>query len=48
MCVRIGIDLGIFVTPTEKDTPVTLEELSAVKNADPALTGMIFYIFDLN
>ncbi|THC89247.1 hypothetical protein EYZ11_011304 [Aspergillus tanneri] len=40
ICVRVGIDLGIFETLTENDRPVTLAELAAVKGADLILTGI--------
>lgn len=38
MGVRIAIDLEIFVT-LAKNSPATLDELAAVKNADPFLVG---------
>lgn len=41
MCVRIAIDLGIFTTLTERNEPVPLAELAAVKNASLILTGII-------
>ncbi|KAJ6136204.1 hypothetical protein N7512_001364 [Penicillium capsulatum] len=37
MCVRIAVDLEIFTTLTERNGPVSLEELAAVKKASPIL-----------
>ncbi|KAJ5108578.1 hypothetical protein N7456_005253 [Penicillium angulare] len=39
--VRIAVDMGIFQALTERDTPLTLDELAAVKNADPILTERV-------
>lgn len=39
MCLRIGIDLGVFKALTEKNRPTPLKELAAIKDADPRLTG---------
>lgn len=39
MCVRIGLDMGIFTTLTERNEPVSLDELAAVTNARPLLAG---------
>ncbi|PGH27028.1 hypothetical protein AJ80_01213 [Polytolypa hystricis UAMH7299] len=44
LCVRIAIDLDLFKTLAEKDGPVTLEELAAVKNADPVLVGRVLRV----
>lgn len=40
MCVRIAIDMDIFTTLTERNRPVSLDELAAVRNASPILVGM--------
>ncbi|KAJ5280365.1 O-methyltransferase [Penicillium angulare] len=39
VAVRVAIDMRIFIALAEKDTPLTLDELAAVKNANPILTG---------
>lgn len=39
MCVRIAVDMDIFTTLSERNGPVSLEELAAVKKASPILTG---------
>ena len=39
MCVRIAMDLKIFATLSERNGPVSLEDLAAVKGADLILTG---------
>lgn len=44
MCVRIALDMDIFATLTERDGPVSLDELAAVKNASPILVGMLLSI----
>ncbi|PYH85720.1 methyltransferase [Aspergillus uvarum CBS 121591] len=44
MCVRIAIDLEIFTTLTERGCPTRLEELAAVKGADPILTERVLRI----
>ncbi|KAJ5114417.1 hypothetical protein NUU61_000176 [Penicillium alfredii] len=44
MCVRIAIDLGIFTTLTERNEPVPLAELAAVKNASLILTERVMRI----
>ncbi|KAJ5723589.1 O-methyltransferase [Penicillium malachiteum] len=36
--VRVAIDLGIFTALAEKDFPMTLDELAAIKDADPIFT----------
>lgn len=35
----MGIDLEIFSTLSKASGPVTLQELAAVKNASPLITG---------
>ncbi|RAH81161.1 O-methyltransferase [Aspergillus japonicus CBS 114.51] len=44
MCVRIAIDLEIFTTLSERGCPTRLEELAAVKDADPILTERVLRI----
>ncbi|PLB51497.1 O-methyltransferase [Aspergillus steynii IBT 23096] len=44
LCVRIGIDLGIFQTLTDRNAPMALEQLAAVKNASPILTERVLRI----
>lgn len=44
MCVRIAIDLDIFTTLTERNGPVSLNDLAAVKNASPILVGKLLSI----
>ncbi|KAJ5163950.1 uncharacterized protein N7500_005780 [Penicillium coprophilum] len=44
MCVRIAIDMDIFTTLTERNGPVSLEELAAVKNASPILVERVLRI----
>ncbi|PWY65800.1 O-methyltransferase [Aspergillus eucalypticola CBS 122712] len=44
MCVRIAMDLGIFSTLSERNGPVTLEDLAATKGADLVLTGTVIPI----
>lgn len=39
MCVRIAVDMDIFTTLSERNGPVSLEELAAVKKASPILAG---------
>lgn len=41
MCVRIAIDMDIFATLTERNGPVSLDELAAVKKASPILVGKL-------
>ncbi|OQE02756.1 hypothetical protein PENVUL_c039G09352 [Penicillium vulpinum] len=41
MCVRIAIDMGIFTTLTERNGPVSLDELAAVKNAKRVLRVLV-------
>lgn len=45
MGVRIAIDLEIFATLAQKNSPATLAELAAVKNADPFLAGRTSFLF---
>lgn len=42
MCVRMGIDLEIFSTLSKASGSVSLQELAAVKNASPLITGVFF------
>ncbi|RAK99542.1 O-methyltransferase [Aspergillus ibericus CBS 121593] len=44
MCVRIAMDLEIFSTLSERNGPVSLEELAAVKGADLTLTERVLRI----
>ncbi|PYI04549.1 O-methyltransferase [Aspergillus sclerotiicarbonarius CBS 121057] len=44
MCVRIAMDLGIFSTLSERNGPVSLEDLAAVKGADLILTERVLRI----
>ncbi|KAI3002797.1 hypothetical protein CBS147346_5709 [Aspergillus niger] len=44
MCVRIAMDLGIFSTLSERNGPVTLEDLAATKGADLVLTERVLRI----
>ncbi|KAJ5411014.1 uncharacterized protein N7487_005373 [Penicillium crustosum] len=44
MCVRIAIDLDIFTTLTERNGPVSLNDLAAVKNASPILVERVLRI----
>ncbi|GKZ29847.1 hypothetical protein AbraIFM66950_006708 [Aspergillus brasiliensis] len=44
MCVRIAMDLGIFSTLSERDGPVTLEDLAATKRADLVLTERVLRV----
>lgn len=44
MCVRIAMDLCIFSTLSERNGPVTLEDLAATKGADLVLTGTVISI----
>lgn len=39
MCVRIALDMDIFATLTERNGPVSLDDLAAVKKASPILVG---------
>ncbi|KAJ5708889.1 hypothetical protein N7493_010223 [Penicillium malachiteum] len=39
--VRIAIDLGIFTALAENDQPMTLDDLAAIKYADPIFTGYV-------
>ena len=48
MCVRIAMDLGIFSTLSERNGPVTLEDLAATKGADLVLTGNVVLIPSMN
>ncbi|KGO73074.1 Winged helix-turn-helix transcription repressor DNA-binding [Penicillium italicum] len=41
MCVRIALDMDIFATLTERNEPVSLEELAAVKNASLILVERV-------
>ncbi|KAJ5665184.1 uncharacterized protein N7477_007632 [Penicillium maclennaniae] len=44
LCVRIGVDLDIFTTLTERNIPLPLEEIAAVKNADLMLTERVLRV----
>lgn len=44
MCVRIAIDMDIFATLTERNGPVSLDDLAAVKKASPILVGKLLSI----
>ncbi|KAJ5499398.1 hypothetical protein N7453_008449 [Penicillium expansum] len=44
MCVRIALDMDIFATLTERDGPVSLDELAAVKNASPILVERVLRV----
>ncbi|CDM34306.1 hypothetical protein DTO013E5_2304 [Penicillium roqueforti] len=44
MCVRIAIDMDIFTTLTERNRPVSLDELAAVRNASPILVERVLRI----
>ncbi|KAJ5189027.1 O-methyltransferase family 2 [Penicillium cf. griseofulvum] len=44
LCVRIAIDMGIFTTLTERNGPVSLKELAAVKNASPILVERVLRV----
>lgn len=48
MCVRIAMDLGIFSTLSERNGPVTLEDLAATKGADLVLTGTVIPITSMS
>ncbi|KAJ5148851.1 hypothetical protein N7448_000429 [Penicillium atrosanguineum] len=44
LCVRIGIDLDVFTTLTDRNVPLAIEELAAVKNADLMLTERVLRV----
>lgn len=44
MCVRIALDMDIFATLTERNGPVSLADLAAVKKASPILVGKLLPI----
>lgn len=44
MCVRIALDMDIFATLTERNGPVSLDDLAAVKKASPILVGKLLSI----
>ncbi|KAL4900266.1 hypothetical protein BDW74DRAFT_188633 [Aspergillus multicolor] len=44
MCVRMGIDLDIFMTLSKSAEPVSLNDLAAVKGASPLITERILRI----
>ncbi|KAJ5384127.1 O-methyltransferase family 2 [Penicillium concentricum] len=44
MCVRIALDMGIFTTLTERNGPVSLDDLAAVKNASPILVERVLRV----
>ncbi|KAJ5943728.1 hypothetical protein N7516_003896 [Penicillium verrucosum] len=44
MCVRIALDMDIFATLTERNGPVSLDDLAAVKKASPILVERVLRI----
>ncbi|OQD71075.1 hypothetical protein PENPOL_c001G04565 [Penicillium polonicum] len=44
MCVRIALDMDIFATLTERNGPVSLADLAAVKKASPILVERVLRI----